>query len=227
MIIEAIIFDRDGVLTDFDMAKAGAFFGPILPISLDELGYHWEKQGKKTGFPTSVAEEKIFFRDLWDHLSDEFELVQSKRAQLHKVDSLSFLQPFPEVRPVLEGIRRRGLRIGVLSNFSLANLDASLEAAGLLDLIDVACAATVIGFAKPEPRAYLTATKALGVKPENCLFFDDETDCVQGGRDVGMQSYLVDRHRPDHAIAEGIVRDLSAIPTILDHYSRQNRPQEL
>ncbi len=216
MTIEAIIFDRDGVLIDFDLAQAHAFFQPLLPFPLTELFGHWQKWGEKVGFPKNAAEEKSLFHGFWSQLSDEFELSQTKRAQLYELSYTRFLRPYPEVPLVLEDIRRRGLRIGVLSNFSLATIETSLEATGLLDLVDAACAALVIGCAKPEPEAYLTVTQALGTKPENCLLFDDKATHVKGGQAIGIHSYLVDRRRSDHDLAQGIVCDLSVIPTILE-----------
>jgi putative hydrolase of the HAD superfamily len=215
MPVRAIIFDRDGVLTNFDVAAAVAFFAPRLPFSLEELALKWNQWGKRVGFPRSVAEEKIFFRNFWHAMSDEHRLAAEVRAELQQFEYTSCMRAFPDARPALSQARRLGLRIGVLSNFSLASLDASLAAVNLADLVDVACAATVIGAAKPAPEAYHFACRALCTKPEECLFFDDEIACVEGGRAVGMRAYLVDRQRAKHAFAGGIVRDLTAIPQML------------
>ncbi len=97
--------------------------------------------------------------------------------------------------------RRAGLKIGVLSNFTLASLEPSLEATGLAGMIGSACPATVIG--SPEARMWLTASQraALGVEPRECLFFDDEQPCVDGKRTAGMTAYLVDHNRNEHDLA--------------------------
>lgn len=215
MSIRAIIFDRDGVLVDFDLKGAAAFFEPLLPISLPELAERWDQWGEVVGFPGSLAEEQIFFQKFWDHIGHEFGLSQATLKQLHQADYTNYLLPFPDARPALAEARKRGLSIGVLSNFGLASLEASLEAAGLRDLIDVACAATVIGVAKPHPEAYLTVTQALCVEPEACLLFDDEKEHIEGGRMVGLHAYLVDRDRSEHGLSEGIVHDLTALDDIL------------
>ncbi|MEZ4555614.1 MAG: HAD hydrolase-like protein [Caldilineaceae bacterium] len=75
----------------------------------------------------------------------------------------------------------QGFKIGVLSNFRWRRWIASLTALGLDGLVDVACAATVIGVSKPDARAYLTICTMLDVAPADSLFFDDEPDCVKGG----------------------------------------------
>ena len=215
MTVRAVIFDRDGVLTDFDLVEATRFFAPRLPFSIWELSERWEAWGQRVGFPRSPAEEAVFFRGFWDSLCDELQLEPAVRADLHGFNYLSCIKPYPDARPALEAARAAGLHIGVLSNFSLASLEASLAATGLGDLIDVACAATVIGVAKPAPEAYRIVAERLGVQPEECLFFDDEEMCVIGAREVGMTAYRVDRKRQAHDLAAGIVAGLGAVPQLI------------
>jgi FMN phosphatase YigB (HAD superfamily) len=213
--VEAVIFDRDGVLTDFDLRRAGRFFAPLLPISLAELAACWQEWGQKRGFPRNLAEEARFWSAFWHYLSDKLALPQPVRSQLQAVNYADFIKPFPDARPAMQAARSAGMKIGVLSNFSLASLEVSLEAAGLADLVDVALAAPVLGVAKPEAGSYLAVTEALAVKPPACLFFDDEAPCVEGASKVGMHSYLVDRRRSGHALNEGVVSDLSVVELIL------------
>ena len=215
MSTKALVFDRDGVLTYFDVSKARAFFQPLLPLSLEEIARKWTIWGKKVGFPRTVEEETIFFQTFWASLSDELDLPAELRQKLAQFEYTSCILAYAEVCAMLHEARQRGLRIGVLSNFSLATLETSLAAVNLADFVDVACAAIVIGASKPSPEAYLTVCRLLGVLPEECLFFDDEIACVEGGRAVGMQAYLVDRQREGHALAEGVVRDLTAITQLL------------
>ncbi|MFN8493243.1 MAG: HAD-IA family hydrolase [Caldilineaceae bacterium] len=218
MAIKALVLDRDGVLTYFDVAKATAFFQPLLPLPLEEIARKWASWGKKVGFPRTVAEESSFFQAFWGSLSEELALPAEAHRKLAQFEYTSCMQAFPEVQVILAEARRGGLRIGVLSNFSLASLEASLAAVNLADCVDVACAATVIGASKPSPEAYLTVCRLLGVQPEECLFFDDEIACVEGGRAVGMHAYLVDRQRQEHGLAEGVVSDLTAILQLLPDY---------
>ncbi len=215
MPIRAVIFDRDGVLTSFDMEVAMAFFQPLLPITFDELFQRWQQWGKTMGFPRSIDEEQSFWSGFWNQLSDNLALAATVRSQLLLFDYTTVIRPFPDAKPALMESRQRGLSVGVLSNFSLASLDASLTAAGLSEFVDIACAAMAIGAAKPAPASYLSVTQALRVAPNECLFFDDEIPCVKGAQALGIHAYLVDRRLENHALSQGIVHDLSALPTIL------------
>jgi HAD superfamily hydrolase (TIGR01509 family) len=211
MTIRAVIFDRDGVLTYFDLAAAAAYLCPLLPLQLDQVHARWERWGAQVGFPRSVVEEQRFWRSFWDQICDEESLGDEARAALQRFRYTSVIHAYPEARAALLAARRAGLRTGVLSNFTLASLDDSLEAAGLADLVDVACAAPVIASAKPQRAAYLAVTGALEVSPEECLFFDDEAPCVAGARALGMHALLVSRDAVQHQLDLGVVRDLSVL----------------
>jgi putative hydrolase of the HAD superfamily len=213
--VRAAIFDRDGVLTHFDMPMLRAFFEPLLPLRLDEIAARWQRWCAIGVPPRTLAEESVYWGTFWDRLAGELDLSAEVRDRLRAFDYAASLRAFPEARAALEEARSRGLKIGVLSNFPLASLNASLRSVGLSPLIDVACSASVIGASKPDAPSYLAATRELGVDPAECLFFDDEAPCVEGARKFGLVSYLVDRTRDRHAIAERVVRDLDAVREII------------
>jgi HAD superfamily hydrolase (TIGR01509 family) len=213
MAIKAVIFDLDGVLARADYQTAAEFFGRLLPISLPQLIARWERWLQKGG--AQPVEGTSLWTRFWDHVSDELELAPDIRRQLHGFSYLQIYQALPDARPALLEARRLGLRTGVLSNTPLVDLGELLQAVGLSDLIDTICIPQGRGVAKPEPAAYLNVVQALGVTPEQCLFFDDEASNVAGAVKVGIRSYLVDRKRASDALAEGCVRDLSPLATLL------------
>lgn len=212
--IRAVVFDRDDVLTEFDLAAAGRFFSTLLPIPLSELGRRWralQRDATASSLLLSLEEETPFLAAFWEGLADEFGLSAAERARLLGWDYTSIIKVFPDAAEALRQARARGLGIGVLSNFRLASITRSLEAAGLMGYVDAALSPAVIGVRKPAPEAYLAICRALGVEPAECLFFDNLPMCVAGARAVGMRAYLVDRSRAEHALDEGVVRDLSAV----------------
>lgn len=214
MTYRAVIFDRDGVLLDFDLAAAAAYFEPLLSISLKELIELWREWGRRVGFPGTMVEERRFWQGVWGFVAERLDLEPAVQRKLEQFNYTSILIPYSDARPALEKARRHGLRVGVLSNFTLASIDASLEAVGLGDLVDVTAAAPVIGVAKPDPEAYLYVLQRLQVRPDECLFFDNKLPHVEGARALGMNAFLVDRQRQGR-LPDGVVRDLSSLSTIL------------
>lgn len=215
MAIEAVVFDRDGVLTSFDLAEAAAYFAPLVPLSVRELGQAWVAWGRARGFPRSLAAEQSFWRGFWESIGERLALPPATRERLHAFSYTSVVRAFPDARPALELVRASGRKTGVLSNFSLASLEPSLAAAGLLDLVDAICAAHVLGAAKPAAEAYHAIARALGCPPAACVMLDDEPACVEGARAAGMRAYLVDRSRADHDLERGVVADCSALAELL------------
>jgi len=216
--IQAVIFDRDGVLTYFDTDSLSDYLRPLLPISPFQLMHDWEQWGEEVGFPRSVPEERLFLESFWNHVGLLYELTQQQTAELHQLEYTNYIRAFPDAPMAILTARRCGMKVGVLSNFSLASLDASLVAAGFGENIDVACAATVIGASKPMLDAYLIVARLLHVSPENCLFLDDEPMCVAGARSAGMQAYLVDRlskSRDGKEFSTSVLPDLTSLAGIL------------
>jgi putative hydrolase of the HAD superfamily len=212
--VTAVLFDRDGVLTNFDIAAATQYFQPLLPISVYALAARWQQAGEQQGFPRNLVEENNFFHFFWEQIAAEFDLDAAQRATLAGLDYTRFVVPYPEVQPVLAQLRRQNLRLGVLSNFSLASLDHSLVSAGLAHYFDAICAAPVIGYAKPAPQAYQIALDTLQVSAEQCLYFDDEEECVAGARALGMRAWLVDRRAGADDWQRGLVASLQAAPPL-------------
>lgn len=212
--VAAVIFDRDGVLTYFDTGAAAEYFRPLLPISIFALASRWQAAGAAYGTPRNLLEERAFFDRFWNALADEFQLDDAQRDKLVNVNYPRFIVPFPEVRATLVALRSSNLRLGVLSNFSLASLDHSLVSVGLGEFFDVVCAAPVIGVSKPDVQAYRIAVEALQVPAEQCLFFDDEVECVEGARRAGLNAFLVDRSAGVTDIRLRVVKDLAAVPAL-------------
>ena len=215
MAIRAVIFDRDGVLTEFDIDAAEAFLQPRLNMSLIELAQRWVKWSEIIGTPKSETEEADLFRGFWTYVSDVQGLSEAVRQELFAFDYVGVIRPFADAHSALKYCKQQGLKVGVLSNFSLATLDQSLDMNGLGEWVDYAAAAPVIGYAKPNAESYYYIAQKLDVAPEACLFLDDDPSYAAGARAVGMQAYLVNRRLLDHDLANHLLCDLTAIPSLL------------
>jgi FMN phosphatase YigB (HAD superfamily) len=213
--IRAIIFDRDGVLTFFDIPAAAAYLRQAPPLTPYDLLQQWETHGREYGFPTSLADEEAFFRTYWTRLFAAFKIPDAVQPVLLAMHYTDYVRAYPDAVHALASLHAAGFRLGVLSNFSLASLEESLIAAGLGQWIDAAAAATVIGAAKPAAAAYHTILQRLGVAPAEAVFFDDELPCVVGARQVGMHAFLVDRKRTVADLSAGVVANLAEVTAAL------------
>ena len=101
--------------------------------------------------------------------------------------------PYDDVLPTLDGLRERGARIGVVSDWSGA-LRPILHASGLSRWIDFVVGSADSGFAKPMSELYRLAVDRAGVAAEHIIHVGDSYfGDVMGARAVGMAAALLDR----------------------------------
>jgi putative hydrolase of the HAD superfamily len=97
------------------------------------------------------------------------------------------LVPRPGAVEVLDELRRRGYRLGLISVCS-DEVPTLWEHTELAPRIDEAVFSCSVGVAKPDPRIYRIAAERLGVEPGECLFVDDQPAFVEGARTAGMDA---------------------------------------
>ena len=94
------------------------------------------------------------------------------------------LETFPDVPGTLGEMRRRGVRMAVVSDAwpNLPELHAGL---GIGEFFESHTISAVLGCRKPDPRMYAHASDALGLHPARCLFVDDDPELVAAAIALG------------------------------------------
>ncbi len=119
---------------------------------------------------------------------------------------------YEDVVPVLEELRRCGLKLGLVSN-GARDLDAFVLH-HRLD-VDAAVASRSHGKVKPDPTIFQAALDRLGVSAsETAMVGDQPEDDVAGARAVGIRAFLLDREDRFPEI-EGRLPNLYALPAAL------------
>lgn len=128
-----------------------------------------------------------------------------------------------EVVPVLTELRRRGIKIGVLSNtmWPRSAHERIFHRDQVLSLIDGAVYSSEIPWAKPHPEAFRAAMAAIGVDdPATCVFVGDRPyDDMHGAKSVGMRAVLVpnsDVPAFDGVVPDAVITDLSSLIGCID-----------
>jgi putative hydrolase of the HAD superfamily len=98
---------------------------------------------------------------------------------------------YEDAPPVLEELRRHGLRIGLVSN-GQRDLEEFVAHHGLA--VDATVGSRSHGRVKPHPSIFVAALEALGVGPaEAAMVGDSYEDDIEGARALGMRAILLDR----------------------------------
>jgi putative hydrolase of the HAD superfamily len=203
-VVSAVIFDFYGTLAhsaDLGAANYAASYQAIFAAhgyALDQAvlnDYYSRYDGVEHG-EHSISEEayeawvRTRLRDLTGSCGVADPHVEGLVDALRDVDQ-SPMVAYPESAATLSSLREAGLAIGVCSNWGW-ELNAFLDQAGLLALIDVSVTSARAGSRKPHPGIYDIAVSALGVVADEVVFVGDswEPD-VRGPRRVGMTAVHV------------------------------------
>lgn len=124
--------------------------------------------------------------------------------------------PYPETPAVLEELKRRGLRLAVVSNWE-PDLPEVLERVGLRGYFDAVVASALVGAAKPDPRIFQVALDAVSVRPEEAVHVGDSYEAdVRGARAAGVYPILLDRDRVFSEVDCERIYDLRELLPLLD-----------
>jgi putative hydrolase of the HAD superfamily len=119
---------------------------------------------------------------------------------------------YEDALPVLDDLRRRGIRIGLISN-GQRDLD-EFTAHHALE-VDAVVGSKAHGRVKPHASIFVAALRALDVTPDEAAMVGDSyEDDIEGARAIGMRAILLDRDglRPD---AVDRIDTLLALPAAL------------
>ncbi|HVT60137.1 MAG TPA: HAD family hydrolase [Thermoanaerobaculia bacterium] len=180
-----------------------------------------------------------FLERLCEHLDSPPPSRFAAAELFHRCGRAEAWEVYPEVPGVLDELRRRGLRLGVISNWD-ERLPGLLEQLDLARRLDAVVYSSAAGIEKPDARIFRQALAALartgrrgrqkslraGLPPACALHVGDHPlNDVEGAQAAGMRAVRVLRHPPPRRRAQSprlprpeapVVHDLSALPELLD-----------
>jgi putative hydrolase of the HAD superfamily len=101
---------------------------------------------------------------------------------------------FDDVRPALDELAARGIKLGVVSNFE-PWLEDILDLQGIGDRFAAVAISGKLGVAKPDPEIFKAALTEAGADPEATVHVGDQpVNDVAAARAVGITPVLIDRY---------------------------------
>ncbi|HEV2724308.1 MAG TPA: HAD-IA family hydrolase, partial [Thermoleophilaceae bacterium] len=123
------------------------------------------------------------------------------RALLDDLDrplAAPHVEPFPDVRAVLEELRSRGIRMAIVTdNWGDADsVRRRHDRIGLEGFFEAFAVSSELGCNKPDARMYRTASDALGLEPAECFYVDDDPALVKAALMLGYKGAAISRNGP-------------------------------
>jgi len=207
--IEAVLFDMGGTLRHNDKrdetAKAKILQKILDLVKADISATEFsqvlttrEREYEDWAAQNMVELDEIRFWTEWMMPEWPKELVSKNAMKLNAIwrDAICTRTFFPESRPTIFGLHRRGYKLGLVSN-TTSSVDSprALEQEGISGCFDMVMLSCVIGKRKPAPDMLLKAAEIMGVLPISCAYIGDRPDWdVAAARAAGFGCAVVLRN---------------------------------
>ena len=197
---QAIIFDKDGTLIDFD-AMWGNWTLQLASrleasIGLDIRGALCECYGYDIVRHQTLPDGKLTCTPMWRLRELMIEIVKSHGISTidayravekawHVPDPVTLAQPFTDTQKLLTNIHKLGIKIAIATTDDRDPTEAMLKAFGVKDLVaTIICADDGIN-AKPAPDMVTTICARLNVDPSKVIVIGDTAADLQMARSAG------------------------------------------
>jgi beta-phosphoglucomutase len=183
MRIAACIFDLDGVIVDTAMYHFLAW-----KRLADQLGIPFTKEDNERlkGVSRMASLEiilEIGGRKLNDDRKQEYSMLKNK-WYIDYISKMTSNEILPGSLRFINELRDANIKVAIGS--ASKNTPLILKQVGILDLFDTVADGNNVRNAKPDPEVFLKAASMLGIKPENCVVFEDAIAGVQAALNAGM-----------------------------------------
>jgi len=197
MTVRAVIFDWGGTLTPWHSIDLGELW-------LTVCARHYPADDAAAmAAAVRAAEMELWRHSERSHQSATLEHIFERAGVSTSADFLdSYFEAWdphtltdPDAPPLLRELRRRGIKVGVLSNtmWPRSAHEQIFVRDEVHELIDGAVYTSEIDWVKPHPEAFRAAMAAIGeTDPAACVFVGDRPyDDIHGAKSAGMRAVLI------------------------------------
>ncbi len=188
--IEAVLFDMDGVLIDSEIYYMQGTFE-----WMKGLGYQGTMESIFVLIGSTEAKTYEMIYDFLDHRVslDEIKEENERYFNENPLDYVKILRP--EVKKLLIELKSQGKKIAVCSSSPLKFIQEMIDKNQLDDYFDLVVSGEQFVESKPNPEIYLYASSQLKVSPESCLVIEDSSKGIEAARRAGMDVLALVDHR--------------------------------
>ena len=193
--IKAIIFDAYGTLFDVNSAAEKC---------KGKIGDKWESFAN---YWRTTQLEYTWLRSLMNRHKDFWQVTEDsldKSMQAFKIDSLmrnelldlyKVLSTFPEVKEVLNKLKKKNYKLAILSNGTPSLLKELVKSNNLDNIFDDIFSIEEVKTYKPDPKVYNIPIKKYQIQKNEVAYLSANTWDVSAGGNYGFNSVWVNRNK--------------------------------
>tara|TARA_A100001011_G_C13737254_1_gene605964 strand:- start:63 stop:566 length:504 start_codon:yes stop_codon:yes gene_type:complete len=138
-------------------------------------------------------------KDFWEVTEDSldksmkvFEIDMGMKNDL--LNLYKVLSPYPEVKKVLEDLKKKNIKLAILSNGTPSLLNELVQSNNLKDFFEDLFSIETVKVYKPDSKVYDLPVQKYKIKPQEITFLSANTWDVSGAGNYGYNSIWVNRN---------------------------------
>jgi sugar-phosphatase len=184
--INAIIFDMDGVLVDSEPFWQEAEMEVFASVGIQLTR---EQCIETTGLPVKDVVSYRYQQKPWNNKSQEQVSGEIFSSVEQKVLQRAIL--LDGVRDVLELLNKLRIPKALASSSSMQLIDTVLKKFSMEKTFDVVHSAEYEEYGKPHPAVFLTTAGRMKISPQNCLVIEDSFNGLIAAKAARMKTLVV------------------------------------
>ena len=199
---KAIVFDAYGTL--FDVNSAAEKCKDKIGSKWEAFANHWRTtQLEYTWLRSLMNRHKNFWDVTEDSLDKSIKVFSiDKNMKNDLLNLYKILSPYPEVKEVLDNLKKKSFKLAILSNGTPSLLSELIKNSDLNNLFDDLFSVEEVKVYKPDSRVYELPVKKYNVKADEVTFLSANTWDVSGGGNFGYNSIWVNRNKSEFDILD-------------------------
>jgi HAD superfamily hydrolase (TIGR01509 family) len=179
-VIEAVIFDLDGVLLDSEQV-----WDEAREQLAKERGGRWHENAQRDMMGMSSLEWSRYMHDVIGLPEPPEEISREVVERMAKL----YREHLPVVPGAREAVERLAARwpLGLASSSNRELIDLALELLGVQHLFKATVSSEEVARGKPAPDVYLEAARRLGVEPTHAAAIEDSENGIRAAKAAGMR----------------------------------------
>ena len=210
--VEAILWDNDGVLVDTERlyfkATQKALAGAGIELTLELYKDISLRQGKSL---FNLATEQGRTAEQVAALREERDRIY---IELLRTEPLLF----PDVLKTLTELHKK-YRMAIVTSSRRNHFDVMHETTGIRDFFEFVLSREDYGKSKPEPEPYITAVRMLGVPAEKCIAIEDTERGLVAAKAAGLRCVIIPHDFTRECRFEGAIAGIESVaqlPAVLE-----------
>jgi HAD superfamily hydrolase (TIGR01509 family) len=183
-VIEAVIFDLDGVLLDSEQV-----WDEAREQLAKERGGRWHENAQRDMMGMSSHEWSRYMHDVIGLPEPPEEISREVVERLARI----YRQHLPVLPGAREAVERLAARwpLGLASSSNRELIELALELLGVKHLFKATVSSEEVARGKPAPDVYLEAARRLGVDPTHAAAIEDSENGIRAAKAAGMRVLVI------------------------------------